>query len=118
MKAEYGISLQVTDGQWKKASLTLEESDRLNGETPEEFLTRTASTLEGWFKSRSETPPPGAPAGELPVINRADERRQWLIEDATTVPELLNVDMFGASATTIVLFQKRLEKLKKDNGFQ
>lgn len=118
MKAEYGISLQITDGQWKKATLTLEESDRLKGETPEEFLTRTASTLEGWFaeKVKASHPAQTAPGGEI-VIGERKTRAEIILEGIQTCKDLTVLKSYSLMArqdeTTLRAYEAKFAELSK-----
>lgn len=52
MKAEYGMSVELSPSNWRKANLIL---DGKNGETAEQLLDRTANTVEQWFNKRHAT---------------------------------------------------------------
>ncbi len=59
MKFEYGISIELSPGLWKKGTLTL---DGKEGESPEQLMDRTAKAFLDWFDSKV------APAQQAPSI--------------------------------------------------
>lgn len=69
MKAEYGMSVLIAPDDWRRPSLTL---DALPGETPEQLLTRTADTVEKWFKERYNSQYYGPPIA--PVLETQTDR--------------------------------------------
>lgn len=92
MKYEYGLSIEVSPGSWKRGTLTL---DGKEGETEEELMDRTKAIVESWFAKSVTTPSESAPSRELPTINVAHERLLILIEKA---PDLQTLHGYGHEA--------------------
>lgn len=85
MKFEYGISIELSPGLWKRAALTMEDNGK---ETPEEFMSRVANTVEKWMDSHTK-PSLSASAGELSKPE-ADIRASTIAEiyASKTIPML------------------------------
>ena len=67
MKFEYGISIELSPGLWKKGTLTL---DGKEGESPEQLMDRTSKTLLDWLDVKvAQSPGQQAP----PIINVRDK---------------------------------------------
>lgn len=97
--------------QWVSIEMTVDEA---NGESPLSALDRSMELEQQWYKSKNMLPnglPPGPPT-EMPVINKADERLGILIENASTIKELLSYKNDLATPYLADLFSSKMAILK------
>lgn len=85
------------------------------GESPEDAFIVAKQFVEDWHKvAHPELPPengPTIPTGEVPVINRAEERVEMLIDQAATMQDLMNLKTHLSTPKLAKLFTQKLKKL-------
>lgn len=84
----------------------------MNTECPREVLTNAKTIIEQWHNSNNSTASQFAPPTEIPVINKAEERLGILIENATTIKELLNYKNDLTTPYLADLFSSKMAILK------
>lgn len=90
--------------------------DSGNGETPEHALDKAKQIVEQWNKANNSVIPEGsqaAPPAELPVINKAEERLGILIDNASSVEELMKYKNELTTPYLANLWSARLQNLKQ-----
>lgn len=125
MKAEYGMSIEVSPNNWKKMNLFLDAKD---GETPHQLMDRVEDEVESWFAKRlprssssimESALQNAARPMEIKVENQPrEERIKLLMEDmkkCTTLPKPDGLESYRTFALqypeTTLLYNELHEKL-------
>jgi len=103
MKAEYGISKEISPGDWRKMNLIM---DAYPEETPEHLMDRVANTIDTWFEQRftpSENRDSLLPESTLEKQNIEEVRVSSLVQAMERCSELggpEGIDSFRKMAET------------------